>query len=174
MNIPSRDGFTLMEAVVSIAIVSIGFVGIYSVFVVAEKSLAKTFEKNRLILTASSMIEDIGSAQDNLVDLREISLKQDVDIDDSGASSACSTFTSGTSASATCIAEQEDRLNKMKDKWKKRLDKAKHKNTDEAPVKLKDSSVEEGEDDQNLLTIEMEGKLDVEVTFHRLFRKKQE
>ena len=153
MNIPSRDGFTLMEAVVSIAIVSIGFVGIYSVFVVAEKSLAKTFEKNRLILTASSMIEDIGSAQDNLADLKEINLNQDVDIDD---------------------AEQEDRLNKMKDKWKKRLDKAKHKNTDEAPVKLKDSSVEEGEDDQNLLTIEMEGKLDVEVTFHRLFRKKEE
>ena len=153
MNIPSRDGFTLMEAVVSIAIVSIGFVGIYSVFVVAEKSLAKTFEKNRLILTASSMIEDIGSTQDNLVDLKEINLNQDVDIDD---------------------AEQEDRVNKIKNKWKKRLDKAKHKNTDEAPVKLKDSSVEEGEDDQNLLTIEMEGKLDVEVTFHRLFRKKQE
>jgi len=153
MNIPSRDGFTLIEAVVSIAIVSIGFVGIYSVFVVAEKSLAKTFEKNRLILTASSMIEDIGSAQDNLEAFKEINLNQDVDIDD---------------------AEQEDRLNKMKDKWKKRLDKAKHKNTDEAPVKLKDSSVEEGEDDQNLLTIEMEGKLDVEVTFHRLFRKKQE
>ena len=150
---PSRDGFTLMEAIVSIAIVSIGFVGIYSVFVVAEKSFAKTFEKNRLILTASSMIEDIGSAPDNLIDFKEINLNQDVDIDD---------------------AEQEDRLNKMKDKWKKRLDKAKHKNTDEAPVKLKDSSVEEGEDDQNLLTIEMEGKLDVEVTFHRLFRKKQE
>ena len=142
-----------MEAVVSIAIVSIGFVGIYSVFVVAEKSLAKTFEKNRLILTASSMIEDIGSAKDNLEAFKEINLDQDVDIDD---------------------AEQEDRLNKMKDKWKKRLDKAKHKNTDEAPVKLKDSSVEEGEDDQNLLTVEMEGKLDVEVTFHRLFRKKQE
>ena len=153
MNIPSRDGFTLMEAVVSIAIVSIGFVGIYSVFVVAEKSLAKTFEKNRLILTASSMIEDIGSAQDNLEAFKEINLDQDVDIDD---------------------AEQEDRLNKMKDKWKKRLDRAKHKNTDEAPVKLKDYRVEEGEDDQNLLTIEMEGKLDVEVTFHRLFRKKQE
>ncbi len=153
MNIPSRDGFTLMEAVVSIAIVSIGFVGIYSVFVVAEKSLAKTFEKNRLILTASSMIEDIGSTQDNLVDLKEINLNQDVDIDD---------------------AEQEDRVNKIKNKWKKRLDKAKHKNTDEAPVKLKDFSVEEGEDNQNLLTIEMEGKQDVEVTFHRLFRKKQE
>jgi len=153
MNIPSRDGFTLMEAVVSIAIVSIGFVGIYSVFVVAEKSLAKTFEKNRLILTASSMIEDIGSAQDNLEAFKEINLDQDVDIDD---------------------AEQEDRLNKMKDKWKKRLDKAKHKNTDEAPVKLKDSSVEEGEDDQNLLTVEMEGKQGVEVTFHRLFRKKEE
>ncbi len=153
MNIPSRDGFTLMEAVVSIAIVSVGFVGIYSVFVVAEKSLAKTFEKNRLILTASSMIEDIGSTQDNLVDLKEINLNQDVDIDD---------------------AEQEDRVNKIKNKWKKRLDRAKHKNTDEAPVKLKDFSVEEGEDNQNLLTIEMEGKQDVEVTFHRLFRKKQE
>ena len=43
----SKDGFSLMEAVVSIAIVSIGFVGIYSVFVVAEKSFAKTFEKNK-------------------------------------------------------------------------------------------------------------------------------
>ena len=153
MNIPSRDGFTLMEAVVSIAIVSIGFVGIYSVFVVAEKSFAKTFEKNRLILTASSMIEDIGSAPDNLIDFKEISLNQDVNIDD---------------------AEQEDKLNTIKNKWKKRLDRAKHKNTDEAPVKLQDFSVEEGEDDQNLLTIEMEGKQDVEVTFHRLFRKKEE
>ena len=153
MNIPSRNGFTLMEAVVSIAIVSIGFVGIYSVFVVAEKSFAKTFEKNRLILTASSMIEDIGSAPDNLIDFKEINLNQDVDIDD---------------------AEQEDRLNKIKNKWKKRLDSAKHKNTDEAPVKLKDFSVEEGEDNQNLLTIEMEGKQDVKVTFHRLFRKKEE
>ena len=153
MNIPSRDGFTLMEAVVSIAIVSIGFVAIYSVFVVAEKSFAKTFEKNRLILTASSMIEDIGSATDNLIDFKEISLNQDVDIDD---------------------AEQEDKLNTIKNKWKKRLDSAKHKNTDEAPVKLQDFSVEEGEDDQNLLTIEMEGKQDVKVTFHRLFRKKEE
>ena len=153
MNIPSRDGFTLMEAVVSIAIVSIGFVAIYSVFVVAEKSFAKTFEKNRLILTASSMIEDIGSSRDNLLDFKEISLNQDVNIDD---------------------AEQEDKLNTIKNKWKKRLDRAKHKNTDEAPVKLQDFSVEEGEDDQNLLTIEMEGKQDVKVTFHRLFRKKEE
>ena len=153
MNIPSREGFTLMEAVVSIAIVSIGFVGIYSVFVVAEKSFAKTFERNRLILTASSMIEDIGSAQDNLINFKEISLNQDVDIDD---------------------AEQEDKLNTIKNKWKKRLDRAKHKNTDEAPVKLKDFSVEEGGDDQNLLTIEMEGKQGVKVTFHRLFRKKEE
>ena len=153
MNIPSREGFTLMEAVVSIAIVSIGFVGIYSVFVVAEKSFAKTFERNRLILTASSMIEDIGSAQDNLINFKEISLNQDVDIDD---------------------AEQEDKLNAIKNKWKKRLDRAKHKNTDEAPVKLKDFSVEEGGDDQNLLTIEMEGKQGVKVTFHRLFRKKEE
>ena len=153
MNIPSRDGFTLMEAVVSIAIVSIGFVAIYSVFVVAEKSFAKTFEKNRLILTASSMIEDIGSSRDNLLDFKEISLNQDVNIDD---------------------AEQEDKLNTIKNKWKKRLDRAKHKNTDEAPVKLQDFSVDEGEDDQNLLTIEMEGKQDVKVTFHRLFRKKEE
>jgi prepilin-type N-terminal cleavage/methylation domain-containing protein len=153
MNIPSRDGFTLMEAVVAIAIVSIGFVAIYSVFVVAEKSFAKTFEKNRLILTASSMIEDIGSSRDNLLDFKEINLNQDVNIDD---------------------AEQEDKLNTIKNKWKKRLDRAKHKNTDEAPVKLKDFSVEEGEDDQNLLTVEMEGKQGVKVTFHRLFRKKEE
>ena len=153
MNIPSRDGFTLIEAVVSIAIVSIGFVAIYSVFVVAEKSFAKTFEKNRLILTASSMIEDIGSAPYNLIDFKEISLNQDVNIDD---------------------VEQEDKLNTIKNKWKKRLDRAKHKNTDEAPVKLQDFSVEEGGDDQNLLTIEMEGKQDVKVTFHRLFRKKEE
>jgi len=169
VNMPSRDGFTLMEAIVSIAIVSIGFVGIYSVFVVAEKSFAKTFEKNRLILTASSMIEDIGSAQDNLVDLKEINLNQDVDIDDRADN--CPIKHKGF---IICITEQEDRLNKMKDKWKKRLARAKHKNTDEAPVKLKDFNVEEGEDDQNLLTVEMEGKQGVEVTFHRLFRKKQE
>ncbi len=154
MNIPSRDGFTLMEAVVSIAIVSIGFVGIYSVFVVAEKSFAKTFEKNRLILTASSMIEDIGSDQININDFRDMNLDRTDDLYDD--------------------LEKERRLNKIREKWKKRLGRAKHKNTDKAPVKLKDFSVEEGEDNQNLLTIEMEGKQDVEVTFHRLFRKKQE
>ena len=154
MNIPSRDGFTLIEAVVSIAIVSIGFVGIYSVFVVAEKSFAKTFEKNRLILTASSMIEDIGSDQININDFRDMNLDRTDDLYDD--------------------LEKERRLNKIREKWKKRLGRAKHKNTDKAPVKLKDFSVEEGEDDQNLLTVEMEGKQDVEVTFHRLFRKKQE
>ena len=71
-----------MEAVVSIAIVSIGFVGIYSVFVVAEKSFAKTFEKNRLILTASSMIEDIGSDQANINDFKDMSLDQTNDLYD--------------------------------------------------------------------------------------------
>ena len=154
MNISLRDGFTLIEAVVSIAIVSIGFVGIYSVFVVAEKSLAKTFEKNRLILTASSMIEDIGSDQININDFRDMNLDRTDDLYDD--------------------LEKERRLNKIREKWKKRLGRAKHKNTDKAPVKLKDFSVEEGEGDQNLLTVEMEGKQDVEVTFHRLFRKKEE
>ena len=71
-----------MEAVVSIAIVSIGFVGIYSVFVVAEKSFAKTFEKNRLILTVSSMIEDIGSDQANINDFKDMSLDQTNDLYD--------------------------------------------------------------------------------------------
>ena len=154
MNISLRDGFTLIEAVVSIAIVSIGFVGIYSVFVVAEKSFAKTFEKNRLILTASSMIEDIGSDQININDFRDMNLDRTDDLYDD--------------------LEKERRLNKIREKWKKRLGRAKHKNTDKAPVKLKDFRVEEGEGDQNLLTVEMEGKQDVEVTFHRLFRKKEE
>jgi len=154
MSIQStRSGFTLVEAVVSIAIVSIGFVGIYSVFVVAEKSLAKTFEKNRLILTASSMIEDIGSAQANLQDFKEMDLDKDVNLDN---------------------AEQETKLNRIRKKWKNRLGNAKHKDTDEAPTKLKDFLVGQGEDQQDLLTIEMEGKQGTEVTFHRLFRKKVE
>ena len=99
MNIPSRDGFTLIEAVVSIAIVSIGFVGIYSVFVVAEKSFAKTFEKNRLILTASSMIEDIGSDQININDFRDMNLDRTDDLYDD--------------------LEKERRLNKIRKKKKK-------------------------------------------------------
>jgi len=75
MKVPGReDGFSLMEAVVSIAIISIGFVGIYSVFVVAEKSLAKSFEKNRLMVTASSMVEEISSDQDNLDNFKEMDL----------------------------------------------------------------------------------------------------
>ena len=152
MNIKStRSGFTLMEAVVSIAIVSIGFVGIYSVFVVAEKSFAKTFEKNRLILTASSMIEDIGSAQTNLQDFKEMDLDKDVELE---------------------YVEQENKLNKIKDKWKKRLEHVKHKNTDKSPTKLKDTTI--GEDQQDLLSVEMEGKQGTKVTFHRLFRKKEE
>ena len=150
-NQTSRDGFSLMEAVVSIAIVSIGFVGIYSVFVVAEKSFAKTFEKNRLILTASSMIEDIGSDQANINDFKDMSLDKTNDLYDD--------------------LEKEKKLNKIRGKWKKRLDKAKHNGADEAPTKLKDTLI--GEDQQDLLTIEMEGKQGTKVTFHRLFRKQE-
>jgi len=140
-----------MEAVVSIAIVSIGFVGIYSVFVVAEKSFAKTFEKNRLILTASSMIEDIGSDQANINDFKDMSLDKTNDLYDD--------------------LEKEKKLNKIRGKWKKRLDKAKHNGADEAPTKLKDTLI--GEDQQDLLTIEMEGGQGTKVTFHRLFRKQE-
>jgi hypothetical protein len=140
-----------MEAVVSIAIVSIGFVGIYSVFVVAEKSFAKTFEKNRLILTASSMIEDIGSDQANINDFKDMSLDQTNDLYDD--------------------LEKEKKLNKIRGKWKKRLDKAKHNGADEAPTKLKDTLI--GEDQQDLLTVEMEGGQGTKVTFHRLFRKQE-
>jgi len=147
----SKDGFSLMEAVVSIAIVSIGFVGIYSVFVVAEKSFAKTFEKNRLILTASSMIEDIGSDQVNLNDFKDMNLDHANDLYDD--------------------LEKEKKLNKIRSKWKKRLDKAKHNGTDEAPTKLKDTLI--GGDQQDLLTVEMEGGQGTKVTFHRLFRKQE-
>ena len=140
-----------MEAVVSIAIVSIGFVGIYSVFVVAEKSFAKTFEKNRLILTASSMIEDIGSDQANINDFKDMSLDQTNDLYDD--------------------LEKEKKLNKIRGKWKKRLDKAKHNGADEAPTKLKDTLIRE--DQQDLLTVEMEGGQGTKVTFHRLFRKQE-
>jgi len=140
-----------MEAVVSIAIVSIGFVGIYSVFVVAEKSFAKTFEKNRLILTASSMIEDIGSDQANINDFKDMSLDKTNDLYDD--------------------LEKEKKLNKIRGKWKKRLDKAKHNGADEAPTKLKDTLI--GEDQQDLLTVEMEGGQGTKVTFHRLFRKQE-
>jgi len=148
------DGFTLMEAVVSIAIVSIGFVGIYSVFVVAEKSLGKTFEKNRLILTASSMVEDIASDQINIEDYREMSLdRTDFPYDN---------------------IEKERKLNHIRSKWKKRLDRSKHKNLVKAPTKLQDTLIDGDTEQQNLLTIEMEGKQGVNVTFHRLFRKPQE
>ena len=146
-----KDGFSLMEAVVSIAIVSIGFVGIYSVFVVAEKSFAKTFEKNRLILTASSMIEDIGSDQANINDFKDMSLDKTNDLYDD--------------------LEKEKKLNKIRSKWKKRLDKAKHNNINEAPTKLKDAAIED--EQQDLLTVEMEGRQGVKLTFHRLFRKKE-
>lgn len=153
MNIQtSRDGFSLMEAVVSIAIVSIGFVGIYSVFVVAEKSFAKTFEKNRLILTASSMVEDIGSDKVNIDDFKEMNLD------------ATDNFNNDI--------ERENKLNKVRKKWKKRLGDAKHNNIEEAPAKLKDATI--GEDRQDLLSIEMEGKQGTKVTFHRLFRKQEE
>jgi prepilin-type N-terminal cleavage/methylation domain-containing protein len=152
----TRDGFTLMEAVVSIAIVSIGFVGIYSVFVVAEKSLAKTFEKNRLILTASSMIEDIGSDQINIQHYKEMNLDSDrIDYHYDNI-------------------ESEKRLRKIRSKWKKRLERSKHKNLTEAPTKLQDILVDEGAGKQNLLTIETEGRQGVNVIFHRLFRKPQE
>lgn len=152
MNIHStRSGFTLMEAVVSIAIVSIGFVGIYSVFVVAEKSFAKTFEKNRLILTASSMIEDIGSDKNNLDDFKEMNLDNTYDDDN---------------------VEKERKLNKIRQKWKKRLVHVKHNNTEEAPAKLEETAIDM--EQRDLLTIEMEGKQGAKVTFHRLFRKKEE
>jgi prepilin-type N-terminal cleavage/methylation domain-containing protein len=150
----TKDGFTLMEAVVSIAIVSIGFVGIYSVFVVAEKSLAKTFEKNRLILTASSMVEDISSDKINIEDYKEMNLDRfDYPFDN---------------------IEQERKLKRIRSKWKNRLDRSKHKNLVNAPTKLQDTLIDGDTGQQDLLIIEMEGKQGVNVTFHRLFRKPQE
>jgi prepilin-type N-terminal cleavage/methylation domain-containing protein len=150
----TKDGFTLMEAVVSIAIVSIGFVGIYSVFVVAEKSLAKTFEKNRLILTASSMVEDISSDKINIEDYKEMNLDRfDYPFDN---------------------IEQERKLKRIRSKWKNRLDRSKHKNLVNAPTKLQDTLIDGDTEQQDLLIIEMEGKQGVNVTFHRLFRKPQE
>lgn len=147
----TRSGFTLMEAVVSIAIMSIGFVGIYSIFVVAEKSLGKTFEKNRLILTASSMIEDIGSNKSNMNDFQEMNLDTTSNLDDD--------------------TDKEKKLNNIRQKWKKRLDRAKHNNVEKAPTKLKEATIGDGQ--QNLLTVEMEGKKGTKITFHRLFRKQE-
>lgn len=153
MNIhTSRDGFTLIEAIVSIAIISIGFVGIYAVFVVAEKSFAKTFEKNRLILAANSMIEDIGSNQANIADFKEMNLNETNDLYSN--------------------SEKEERLNKIRKKWKKKLNHVKHNNPDSAPTKIKDLATNEGL--QDLLSVEMEGRQGVKITFHRLFRKKEQ
>jgi len=153
MKVPGReDGFSLMEAVVSIAIISIGFVGIYSVFVVAEKSLAKSFEKNRLMVTASSMVEEISSDQDNLDNFKEM----DLDLTDGHYNNE----------------ETERKINRARKKWKKRLEQSHHKDTDQAPTKLTDIAVD-GED-QNLLAVEMKGKQGVNVTFHRIYRKKEQ
>jgi hypothetical protein len=70
--------------------------------------------------------------------------------------------------------EKERKQNHIRSKWKKRLDRSKHKNLVKAPTKLQDTSIDGDTGQQNLLTIEMEGKQGVNVTFHRLFRKLQE
>jgi hypothetical protein len=97
------------------------------------------------------MIEDIGSDQANINDFKDMSLDQTNDLYDD--------------------LEKEKKLNKIRGKWKKRLDKAKHNGADEAPTKLKDTLI--GEDQQDLLTVEMEGGQGTKVTFHRLFRKQE-
>jgi len=65
-QLTKQDGFTLTEAIVSVAVLSIGFVGLYAAIAGADRSLARTHEKHRLIYAADCFVETLNSDRELL------------------------------------------------------------------------------------------------------------
>ena len=147
-----QSGFTLTEALVSIAILSIGFVGMYSALAAAERSLGKTFELYSLTHSANSVIEDANTDRENAVAIEGLPLAQPVSI-------------------VPGKENESRRLERERKKWEKLFKKNK---LEALPVKNKEMDLDDNgvidTIDSQKIVIEMAGKQGASVKFERIHR----
>ena len=64
----NKSAFTLIEALVSVAITAIGFAGIYGLVSTSNEVLSDTIDKEKLKFQNTEIIESIGSDQANIME----------------------------------------------------------------------------------------------------------
>jgi len=64
---PNKQGFTLIEALMSVAIMAIGFAGVYAIVGVSNKVLMDTVDKQKLGYQTSEIMETLYSDKANLL-----------------------------------------------------------------------------------------------------------
>lgn len=79
-----ESGFSLLEAVLATAIVSIGFASIFSLAVFSERSVRDTIQREKLEMLASQMLEVIEADVDN-VSLYAVDFTNGTDCDNAAA-----------------------------------------------------------------------------------------
>jgi prepilin-type N-terminal cleavage/methylation domain-containing protein len=150
-----QAGFTLTEAMVSIAVLSIGFVGMYHVLAGAERSLGKTFEIYDLAHSANSVIEDVNTDRENVTRIESMPLDQPIVI----------------------VIGEEDRarrLDRERERWREKFRKYE---LDLLPVKsipmdLDESGVIDLKDSQKIV-VEITGLRGTKINFERIHRRPQ-
>ena len=68
MSIRSQDGFTLVEALLSVAIFAIGFAGVYTLVGVSDRVMQNGLEREELNYQANEIIETLHLDVDNLAE----------------------------------------------------------------------------------------------------------
>lgn len=66
--ISQQQGFTLIEALISVAIMAIGFAGVYTLVGISDRILQNSIDKETLNFQANEIIETLHSDQSNLAE----------------------------------------------------------------------------------------------------------
>ena len=64
----TKEAFTLIEALVSVAITAIGFAGVYALVTTANTVMSDTIDKEKLKFQNTEIIESIHADQDNIME----------------------------------------------------------------------------------------------------------
>ncbi len=65
----NQQGFSMIEALVSVAIVAIGFAGVYALVGVSDRALRNSFDREQLNYQANEFIETLNSEHASEVDI---------------------------------------------------------------------------------------------------------
>jgi len=64
----TKEAFTLIESLVSVAITAIGFAGVYALVTTANTVMSDTIDKEKLKFQNTEIIESINADQDNIME----------------------------------------------------------------------------------------------------------
>ena len=68
MMIKNKKAFTLIEALVSVAITAIGFAGVYALVTVSNGVMSDTIDKEKLKYQNTEIIESLNADQTNIME----------------------------------------------------------------------------------------------------------